>query len=89
MTSVARMASMRKTEFASHQMTGFIFRGYAVVGMVLALDESIAGSGYQTPASITPSLTIWRSSSRGFQQFSLELKDYFRVFSIAPILLNA
>ncbi|KAL2340133.1 hypothetical protein Fmac_008073 [Flemingia macrophylla] len=64
MASVARMASMGKTEFASHRMTGFVFGGYAVdiVGAVLALDDSIVGSGYQTPASITPSLTIWRSS---------------------------
>ncbi|KAL2336550.1 hypothetical protein Fmac_010996 [Flemingia macrophylla] len=85
------MASMAKTEFASHRMTGFVLGGYAVdvVGPVLALDDNITGSGYQTPASIMPSLTFWRSSFRGFWQFSQELKADFRVFSIAPILLNA
>ncbi|KAK7399158.1 hypothetical protein VNO78_10334 [Psophocarpus tetragonolobus] len=38
------------------------------------IDDSLAGSGYETPASVTPSPTIRRSSSRGFRQFSQELK---------------
>ncbi|KAL2325733.1 hypothetical protein Fmac_024791 [Flemingia macrophylla] len=72
---MARMASMGKTEFASHRMTGFVLGGYAVdvVGAVLALDDSIADNGYQTLASIMPSLTFWRSSSRGFRSVVLIL----------------
>ncbi|KAH1235690.1 Respiratory burst oxidase F [Glycine max] len=41
---------------------------------VISIDDSVAGSGNQTPASVSRSPTIRRSSSRGFRQFSQELK---------------
>ncbi|RDX65539.1 Respiratory burst oxidase-like protein F, partial [Mucuna pruriens] len=41
---------------------------------VINIDESIPGSGYETPASVSRSPTIRRSSSRGLRQFSQELK---------------
>ncbi|XP_027340560.1 respiratory burst oxidase homolog protein A isoform X1 [Abrus precatorius] len=41
---------------------------------VINIDDSVAGSGYETPASVPRSPTIRRSSSRGFRQFSQELK---------------
>jgi len=41
---------------------------------VINIDDGVAGSGYETPASVTRSPTIRRSSSRGFRQFSQELK---------------
>ncbi|XP_020223260.1 respiratory burst oxidase homolog protein A [Cajanus cajan] len=41
---------------------------------VINIDDSVSGSGYETPASVTRSPTIRRSSSRGFRQFSQELK---------------
>ncbi|XP_014508795.1 respiratory burst oxidase homolog protein A [Vigna radiata var. radiata] len=41
---------------------------------VINIDDGVAGSGYETPASVSRSPTIRRSSSRGFRQFSQELK---------------
>ncbi|KAJ1405967.1 NADPH oxidase Respiratory burst [Sesbania bispinosa] len=41
---------------------------------VINIDDGVAGSGCETPASVTRSPTIRRSSSRGLRQFSQELK---------------
>ncbi|KAK7318171.1 hypothetical protein RJT34_02870 [Clitoria ternatea] len=41
---------------------------------VINIDDGIASSGHETPASVTRSPTIRRNSSRGFRQFSQELK---------------
>ncbi|BAT73029.1 Respiratory burst oxidase-like protein [Vigna angularis] len=41
---------------------------------VINIDDGVAGSGYETPASVSRSPTMRRSSSRGFRQFSQELK---------------
>ncbi|XP_045819236.1 respiratory burst oxidase homolog protein A [Trifolium pratense] len=40
---------------------------------VINIDDSVAGSGYDTPVSV-PSPSIRRTSSRGFRHFSQELK---------------
>lgn len=41
---------------------------------VISIDDSVAGSGYETPVSVPRSPSIRRNSSRGFRQFSQELK---------------
>lgn len=41
---------------------------------VINVDDGVAGSGYDTPASVPRSPTIRRTSSRGLRQFSQELK---------------
>jgi respiratory burst oxidase len=41
---------------------------------VINIDDSVAGSGYDTPVSVPRSPSIRRSSSRGFRHFSQELK---------------
>lgn len=46
----------------------------AGVNVNVNIDDSVAGSGYDTPASVPRSPSIRRNSSRGFRHFSQELK---------------